>query len=227
MSESSDGNGTNSLLSETAAQLRAEFDRTFSLPPRQTATHTRDFVIVQVSGEAYALDAAAIRGIERSIVAKAGFQRVSNAGDDSRLQEHRSPAALREWVRVPSLQPALLGIQAFNGQIVPVFALSTLLGVKAQFVPAHCALVVAGEDVIGLAFDDLLRFARVQEESLFSAGAGAQSWQEATLSDAGEVYPVVGIASLLKSIRAIASHSAPIAFEQALAGTRNIQDGSL
>lgn len=202
----------------TAAQLRAEFDLTFTLPTRQSTGAARDFVILQVAGQRYALAAQNLRGIERtsdresdnireSDKLRGGDERANQRphsdredgfriGSSTSLEGGRSSAM--EWVRVPSTQPALLGIRAFSGRIVPVFALAALLGLHGSTQPTHCALVPCGEDLVGFAFDALLRFARIEPEQFFAPGAAAQPWEEATLSDSGEVFAVIGMPALLR-----------------------------
>lgn len=197
---------------QTAAQLRAEFDHSFSLRLHESSGKARDFVIVQIAGHAYALAALALRGIERTGgVSDRGQSRTPDLEDQGDFHIASSNTFIPsqsqsvEWVQVPSTQPALLGLRAFSGRIVPVFALATLLGVEVATTSlldaTHCALVASGADLAGFAFDALLHFVRVEPEQIFAAGASAPPWQEATLAHAGEVYAVIGIAGIAARLR--------------------------
>lgn len=199
---------------QTAAQLRAEFDRTFTLPVLQPTGLARDFVILEVAAQRYALEAQGLhtierigsRDLDREHPASPRFAQQSMLSGDSstRLEPGRSSAggagrgSAMAWIPVPSTQPALLGIRTFGGRIVPVFALATLLGLRASKEASHCALVRVGPDLVGFAFDALLRFARIEPEQLFAPGAAAQPWEEATLADSGEVFAVLALPALLR-----------------------------
>jgi chemotaxis signal transduction protein len=133
------------------ASLRAAFDRSFAELPRNAPHDLRDFVLVRVASVSCALPAVDLRGIEH----------------DLRI------------LPVPSTIPALLGIAGVSGAIVPVFHLGSLLGYPATDAsqPASrsfACIALAGEEQatsLGLCFDELLAFARVEPRQLFSAPA--------------------------------------------------------
>jgi chemotaxis signal transduction protein len=207
---------------ETAAQMRAEFDRSFSLPSVMASGNKRDFVIIMVAGAPYALATADIVGIERADQ-RDTLHVMQATADELSDQFLLGSAAIRggerqramQVVPVPSKQPALLGIRSFSGRIVPVFALATLLGAAAPTAPAYCALAMAGIDEIAFAFDSLVRLVRVEPEQIFAATT-AQAWQQETLSEGEELFAIVAVSALMRQLRATASQQPSFS---------NLQDG--
>ena len=194
------------VSAEIARELRAEFDRSFASPAHRPSGKARDFVLIAVSGTHFALPVVELRSLERAGdgINKPSAQSLSTFPGEPVAAEISS-ADLDSgllWLPVPSRQPALLGIRAFDGRIVPVFALSLLLGTPTAQPPTYCALVSAGDELAGFAFDSLLRLVRTEPEQLFAAAAGAPPWQQATLSYADELYPVINLAALVESLDA-------------------------
>ena len=112
-----------SSLAARAAELRASFDRAFAAPVRSEAAATQDLLAVAVGNEPYAI----------------------------RLSEVTGLFADRRITRIPASNPSLLGIAGFRGAIVPVYALSILLGHSPA--PSPRWLVVAAAAPVALAFD--------------------------------------------------------------------------
>lgn len=211
-------------VAETAAQMRMEFDLTFSLPALMASGNKRDFVIIMVAGAPYALATADIVGIERADQRDALHD--SQAMDDEPTDHFLLGSAAARGserqramhvVPVPSNQPALLGIRSFSGRIIPVFALATLLGATALTAPAYCAMALAGRDEIAFAFDALVRLVRVESEQIFAAAGPAQAWQQETLSEGGELFAILAISALVRQLSAKASQQANF---------NNVQDGT-
>lgn len=189
----------------TAMRMHREFDRSFSLQPVLASGNARDFVIVQVAGERYALALADLQGIERPVNREALLRPdplnppSADASPDTVALQRTAPLRL---VAVPSSQPALSGIRCFRGRITPVFALAVLLGAKNRGEETHCAVVSTGKDQIAFAFDALVELIRVEPEQIFAAGSAARSWQQETVSEDGELYTVIAIAALVRELDA-------------------------
>jgi chemotaxis signal transduction protein len=161
-----------------AQELRAEFDRGFTLAAAP-APGTRDFVLIRVNAGSYALAADELQCIEPH-------------------------AAV---VPIPTSETALLGIAGLHGEIVPVFSLAQLLGTgrltprqDGRWMFALVHLPGAASDApskIGLAFDELLQFVRIEQHRLFADGAqgGAR-----TLLHAETLYPMIDPCAVLERI---------------------------
>jgi purine-binding chemotaxis protein CheW len=83
----------------TAAELAAQFDRSFALAHPETAPQL-DVIAIELAGERYAL----------------------------RITDIASLAVDRAITRVPTTRAGLLGIAGFRGVLVPVFDLAAILG---------------------------------------------------------------------------------------------------
>lgn len=199
----------------SAAELRAQFDRRFALPATSPSGKARDFVMVEANGRCFALPVLELQSIEQMSVPRSSWpdgKTGAHPGDHLHLTGRATDAHTADessalpWVAMPSSQPALLGIRGFAGQILPVFSLSRLLHLgssPSQPVPGFCALVLAGEDLVGLAFDVLLRLVRAEPEHIIAPTGDAtsgESWQAASLHYDGLIYPVISISALLAAL---------------------------
>ncbi len=100
---------------------------------------------------------------------------------------------------LPCEEPAMLGVAAVRGALVPVYDLSALAGSGRARAP-RWMLVAAGADRVALAFDEIEDYLRVGREQLVrDAGAGA-AWPE-VVREADRLRPVVSVASLLENLR--------------------------
>ena len=201
-------------LAGSAAELRAQFDRSFTLPSISPSGKARDFVMIQTGGRTFALPVVELQSIAQMAVPRspgphpstgarpADHLPASERATDANTQDQ---ASALPWAPLPSSQAALLGIRGFAGQILPVFSLARLLHLRAlpsQPVPGFCALVLAGEDLIGLAFDALLPQVRAEPEQIIAPGSTkpGESWQAASLHYDGLVYPVISLSALLAAL---------------------------
>lgn len=200
------------LAAGSAAELRSEFDQSFALPAQFSSGNTRDFVLVEAGGQIFAFAATDLHSIEQIAAPQSSLRRnlaASRPGDHllpSGSATDAHPDSARSdlpWTQVPSSQSALLGIRAFAGQILPVFSLSGLLSrvsSPVNGVPGFCALALAGDDLVGLFFDALVRLVRAEPEQILASTVIAESWQAASLQCDGLVYPVVRVSALLAAL---------------------------
>jgi len=162
-----------------ALQLRAEFDQSFTLAPAEPATDEREFVIVKAGGTSFALPVTGLSGIERQKVI----------------------------VPVPSKLPALLGLAGVRNGIVPVFSLAKVLGIVDSGLREEelIALIkvtdtdgsnISAEQLVGLAFDEVVQFARVSGLQIF---AGSSS-QDTTLEYEEQLHTIVDLPTLIAQL---------------------------
>ena len=104
-----------------ASELRDEFDRSFAVAPAGDTSTPYELLQIELAGEPYALALSEIRSLHVDLAI----------------------------VPVPSRAPALLGVIALRGAIVPVYDLRRLLGLPTDR-PSRW-VVVAGNNAF--AFD--------------------------------------------------------------------------
>jgi len=129
-------------LSQRAAQLRHDFDRTFAEPSRTRQAVSVNLLAIRLGGELYALHLSAVTGL----------------------------FADKKLTRLPQAVPEFLGIAGFRGSVVPVYDLRVLLGCDAGAPPRW--LVVAATHPVGLAFDALDGTVRLPLDAVAPQGPG-------------------------------------------------------
>ncbi len=162
------------MVSERAAELRAEFDSVFSLAPSTERTPTDDVLTIRVGREGYAV----------------------------RLTEVSGLVVDKELTRLPGSDPALLGLAGFRGAIVAVYDLGGLLGSAAG--GSRRWLVLTGADpTIGLAFDHLDRYLRVPRDAItVEEQAPLRFFSTRQVVRIGPVaHPIVSISSIVEEIK--------------------------
>lgn len=125
-----------SRLSERAAKLRTDFDRSFSAPLRADVGVKIDLLAIRVGSESCAVRLSDVTGL----------------------------FADRAVTRIPGNNAALLGIAGFRGAVVPVYYLQTLLGYAGAQIPRW--LVTAATSPIALAFDAFEGHLRVPADAI-------------------------------------------------------------
>jgi chemotaxis signal transduction protein len=125
-----------SPMAAQAAALRDAFDRSFADPARPDMALQEDFLAIRIDREAFALRLSEIAGLH----------------------------ADKKVAWVPGGVPALLGIAAFRGAILPVFSLALLLGHAAK--PSPRWLAIAATAPVALAFDAFEHHLRVSAETI-------------------------------------------------------------
>jgi chemotaxis signal transduction protein len=162
-----------SRMAAPAVTLRDAFDRSFADPARPDTTLTEDFVAIRVEDEAFALRLSEIAGLH----------------------------ADKKTTRVPGGDPALLGIAAFRGTILPVYSVAILLGRVATASPRW--LVIAAAAPIAFAFDTFDHHLRVAAETIRPRAASAEDRPFVRdFAPARElVRPILHLPSILDAIR--------------------------
>ena len=164
----------------TAAQLRADFDRSFAAALADVAPSREDFLSIRVGEDRHAL----------------------------RLTEVAQLMPLTAMTPLPGPLPVLLGIIGLRGAIVPVYDLRRLLGHAASQSP-HWLVVAAGEPAVALAFDLFdghLRLSHATQLGDAGHDTPRRNVRE-LLNTADGVCPVVSLASLRESIKTMVQRS--------------------
>lgn len=161
---------------DALAALRCEFDQGFAHAQRSEAA-ARDYLLaVRVAGAPYALRVTEIAGL----------------------------LADRVIVPLPSSVPAQLGLIGLRGQLLPVFDLGLLLGLRAQSQPRWLALLGEAQPV-GLAFDAFEGQINLAPQDLVHRPNGAGS----AVQQAEGLRPLIELPALLAEIRRQTTFPAP------------------
>lgn len=127
--------------------------------------------------------------------------RVGGAPVAVRVLETAGLMAARPITPVPSRRPELLGVAGVRGAIVPVYSLARLLGHPDEGDPRWFVLAAAGGERVALAVSAFERHVVAPPSALRPAAHGAANAHSAeALHDAGEVRPVLAVASLVGAI---------------------------
>jgi chemotaxis signal transduction protein len=170
----------------TAQQLRNQFDASFALPLRSAPEAAERFLLVRLGVEAstYALHLAQIRAV----------------------------LPIGKLVSVPTKLPALLGLVAVRGEVIPVYGTAALLGV-AQEAPRWFATATASPtpssgsvESVGFAFGQLDAYVEVPSDmgaanpgALGSGGTG--SLARRVIQTASGTHGVLDLSALLNGIQ--------------------------
>jgi purine-binding chemotaxis protein CheW len=157
-----------------AAQLRADFDRAFSLPVQAQADPGRHLLAIRVGEFAYALDPGEIAGLQVD----------------------------RAVVPVPGLLPEWMGLAGIRGGLVPVYSLAALLGHRQAAGAAPRWLVLSGsEQLLGLAFDAFEGHLNLEPSRIAAADPAATGTRHVrAVAQADLSRPVIGIPSVAAEI---------------------------
>jgi chemotaxis signal transduction protein len=127
---------------DRASDLRAAFDRDFSIAARPSETTLGDFLCIQVAGEPSAIAVAEIASLHADL-------------------------AIAE---LPARAPELLGVAAIRGAIVPIYDLARLLGFSGPATMRWT--VLAGGGAVGFAFEAYDGHARIDQRAIAAAAQG-------------------------------------------------------
>ena len=157
------------------SELRRSFDEAFARQPDERAPDVEELLMIRVAGDPYA-----VRARETSSLTRGG-----------------------RIVPVPGPLPALLGITAIQGSLVPVFGLGTLLGYPpAREVPAWLVVCGGEPDRMALGVDRFERYARVSRTDISVAGdPGARGHVRGFVRTAAGVCGVIDVRSVLDAIK--------------------------
>ncbi|HVK72103.1 MAG TPA: chemotaxis protein CheW [Kofleriaceae bacterium] len=131
-----------SAVGDRAAALRREFDAAFTEPARPLGVDGDDVLAIALAGGRYAIRTAELAAVQ----------------------------ACPPITRLPGPVPALLGVVAVHGEVLPVYALAALLGLGPA-APARWIAITHRPAAVALAFDGLDGQRRITPEALVAAPA--------------------------------------------------------
>jgi purine-binding chemotaxis protein CheW len=160
-------------LGATAEELRRVFDAAFAAPPPAARRDLVALLGLRVGGER-----VAVRVLETAGLVQA-----------------------RKIVPVPSRRAELLGVSGLRGAVVPIFALSRLLGRPDDGEPRWVVLA-GGAERVGLAVAALDRHLVVPAQDLAPAPGGDDPGAHVRelASFGGDRFPVLNVPALVRSI---------------------------
>ena len=157
-------------IEDGVARLRREFDGAFAEPVAVQADDYERFLRIAVSDGAYAV----------------------------RLREIEGLFADRAIVAAPSPLPDLLGLTSIRGRLLPVYALSVILGVEGHGTPRW--LVVAEGFAAAFAFDTMSGHVRARPTDLLASETGEGALCPKTLLAPGERLGVISIPAVVRRL---------------------------
>lgn len=157
-----------------AGTLRRRFDAAFAAAPPPPAAGFEDVLAIRLGGDPYVLRLSEIAGLH----------------------------ADRQIAPVPSAHPALLGIAALRGQLLPVYDLGALLGYARAERP-RWFVVGPAPATIGLAFADMERPLRLPEPCFSDARPdGARNHVRGAVRVESVARAIVDVGSVLRRLSA-------------------------
>jgi purine-binding chemotaxis protein CheW len=163
-----------SHVSERAAELRRDFDRSFAEPPRADKAAKEDLLAIRLGAQGFAI----------------------------RLSEITGLFVDKKVTRVPGASAALLGIAGFRGSIVPVYDLQSLLGHSGGHAPRW--LVIAAAAPVAFAFEAFESQLRVSPESITPQQSNAEThrYTQDFVQTENVLRPIIHLYSVLDAIKA-------------------------
>lgn len=154
--------------------IRKAFDDAFAAPPPQPPRDAADFLVIGVGGAPYAIRLADLIGLEANC----------------------------QIVPMPTDRAALLGLCAVRGQLVPVFDLGQVMGLR-QVAPPRWVALHRSSGLVGLAFEALEGSQRVPLEDVHALEVPpAQArWARETIVIGSRLIQVVDIPLVVSHLR--------------------------
>jgi len=171
-------NATDTRMSETAAELRLAFDRSFSQATNADIAVAEELLAIRVGSHPYLVRLAEVSGLFA----------------DKRIT----------WL--PSPVPTLLGLAGLRGKVLPVYDLGMLIGATKAAAPRW--LLVTASSPVGFAFDHFDGYLSLRPEDIVSeirTETRERHVLDAVLA-VDLVRPLISLASVLESIEKSASH---------------------
>jgi purine-binding chemotaxis protein CheW len=171
-------------LVSRAAELRAEFDKSFATEPAQGRAELDNFLGIRVGGDAYAV----------------------------RLEEVAGLLADRKIVPLPSPIQELLGLTGLRGVVLPTYSLAALLGYPGKPGAMRWLVVARAEHVdargcareqneVGLAFEEFEGHLQLARSELGKSAAGAaRSHVRETARFGDELRAIISIPSIMAAV---------------------------
>jgi chemotaxis signal transduction protein len=163
---------TASRVTERAAELRHDFDRSFANPPAADSVAKEELLAIRMVAQGFALRLAEIAGL----------------------------FADKKITHVPATNPALLGIVGFRGSIVPVYDLQSLLGHSAGQTPRW--LVLAAAAPVAFSFEAFEGQLRVSPHAITPQKAPAKhGFTKDFVRTESVLRPIIQLSSVLDAIK--------------------------
>jgi chemotaxis signal transduction protein len=159
-------------MRETAADLRREFDHSFSELPAGIAEKTESLLALRAGGGAYAVRLVEIAGL----------------------------FADRRTIRLPSPVPQFLGVASLRHEAVPVYSLRSLLGHLPGGEPPRWLIVARGTHPVAFAFEAFEGYLQLPVSGVLASEGDASAHVPHTFVGADGMRGVVSIASLLETL---------------------------
>lgn len=162
-------------LDRRLGELRQAFDASFAQPPAPPPEAQEHLLLVTAGSTRLALRLGELSGLQ----------------------------PLRRLVSLPGARRELLGLAGVRGRLVAVFSLARLLGLEAtgDGRPRWLALCGGEHSQLGLAFAQFDGQRQLPLSEIRSADAGQSgSWATELAQIGGQLYPVLQLPLLLKSL---------------------------
>jgi chemotaxis signal transduction protein len=169
-------------LAQQALELRRRFDDSFAVAAAETTPDYIDLLAVRVAEDAYVIA----------------------------LSEVTSVFVARPIVAVPAEATGLLGLIGVRGEVIPVFALASLLGYGTGVDVPRWMITCGTEYSVAIGFSDLEGYVRIPRAALSSGRATQRvsAFSTDVASTPSGVRPVLSIARLLRSLTSASNASA-------------------
>ena len=161
------------MTASQADELARAFDADFARAAAVRTADSEDLLAIRVGGDPYALVRGELAGL----------------------------FADKAVTPLPGAAPGLLGISGFRGAVVPVYDLRSAIGGIPPAEPPRW-LVTAAAAPVALAFDRFEAFLRVPRDAIASHAGTAAGHVRRAMRHAGELRPILDLASIVEAIRA-------------------------
>jgi chemotaxis signal transduction protein len=166
-----------SRITDRAAALRRDFDRSFAVAPMGADAAKLDLLAICLGTRRFALRLSDIAGLFVD----------------------------KKVIEVPGAIATLVGIAGFRGAIAPVYDLQRMLGLTTRDAPGACArwLVIAAAAPVAFAFDAFDGQLRVTPAAIKAdTGQEAQGFTASFVETEGVLRPIIELSEVLNAIKA-------------------------
>lgn len=159
---------------QNVADLRQAFDQAFAIAAQPSVSDIDAFLAIRVAGRPFVMRVAELRRLENG----------------------------RKIVPLPGGPQTLLGLAGIQGRLTPVYSLAGILGLDTPAAARRWIVVCAGEDPLGLAFDEFEGFLQIPRSEIIdgSEGSAGKPAQQA-IRGAGAVRAILHVSSLVEKVR--------------------------
>ena len=165
------------LVADRHAELRRDFDHSFTEPVRRHDTEHTELLAIRAGGRRYAL----------------------------RLSQTSGLYPQRPVTPLPGPLPALLGVAGFGGGIVPVYDLAAILGHPVAEHP-RWLVMAAGAPPLALAFHCLDGHLRVPADSIVSEDRPGTSSLRGMVALPGGTRSIVDLPATRTAVHLLSGH---------------------